>query len=1254
MLLPTLRFSFLPALAGAAAAALIVLGGFLAAGADEDPSVHVAAAPDPEELEIVSMLEKLYRSPHEPGAAYGLWADDLIDLMDRAIDSPLAPLVYRKIWELHSRCADPAPLDTFFETFVDREIPNGLLRQNALMDRRWALIRKGRTSEAADMDVFSSHARTALIVGPFGFGSAGLHDMVFPPEENFDLRDEYRGLGGRKVTWRILERSGTQAAFEPFTQMFPSGGCCFLLYQFHVPSARSGLLVLSHTGSAKAWCNDVLICDADRRKEVVPPQRLLPVELAAGWNRVLVKLSRSDTRVQLSVTSRSGFPMNDLSECRENVLHPVEGRSPLPAGEVDLSAIRPLEFVRLLLRRFPDSALLRTAAADLLSRRGDLSEALREARAAAAIDQESAHAAYFLGRLLGRCTYLPENYRNNRAREQIERALSLDPRFLPASLALARHDQNNDRSEEAVRSIQKILDESPRYYGARATLVDIFESLGWKSEWRDALVALEELAPDRVKPKEGLVLYHGTMGCNDRAIALLEKILDMDRSRTDVMDILADKILEKGDRARAASLCREILAHGDDGPTRRKLAVILAADGKTADALAVLEEACRRYPGLPGPLTDLAAFLLQQGNRDGAVSLYEAAIRIDPSLRRVRGLLSELDIAGYRDTLFREHGKKSADFLRDLPGKKEYPRASSICTLDQMITRVLPDGSSRSRIHQIFKILDEEAVETYGRLRVPGRTEILRTITPEGNILLPTDAEESAMFNMPGVDKGALVEVCFTIEQSHKPGTPMELGRFTFQDAGCSEPFLFSQLVVAIPHDLEIEEDLIIPERFKDDGRFERTVTRKGDDLIYVFTAREMPVVEKENFMPPDEEAFPNVDFVTYRTWDGVAQIMANTHFSRIFPRAEIDEKAAEVVDGATGDLEKAQRLYSFVNDLVKDDEGPDSAVRVLLERTGNRGSLFMALLDAAGVKYDYLRCGLRSGYQESDQDWSKISLSLLPGELIRLLPREGPGKGILVSMQSRSTAFGEIPPFFFSAPAMKVTGRAERLETLPGGNPAAYTEIRIAMKARVKGRKAEITGKATFPGFNRSNIQEGLRRLDAAQRRQFFEYQLLARSIHPGARVIDLEISGIDEPSAMPTFSFVIEVEGFVQPAGAGTACRLLPMPSNLTRAFIRKPTREFPLIFRGFTGYHYEMEVDLGGEYRIERLPKSLVEKSFFVNFSLLTRRTVDGFRVERILELNPADLPPAEYPAIIRILGAIDERELAPVMLEPVGRQ
>jgi len=1204
-------------------------------------NLPVLAEDECEELDKV--LEEIYLSPYEPAAAYDAWSKRLMELIDHNLYSPAASLLFDKLRDLHQVVVDPRPLESFLLALPAKEIPNGLLRLQALAAAREMQLVKGRYDDASRSPAFEAYARNVLVAGPFGFNTRSLHHVPFAPENELELTRSYPGYAS-EVTWQVITRDEGTTAIEPFESLYPKAGCCYALYQFCTGTARPLLLLFGHRGSTKIWFNGKQVLDSCRERETRRKTALVAVQGRSGWNRVLIKLSSRQEAFALVVTDGTGHPLTDLEECAEVALHPI-GDPKMADVEAPLLNLQPLDtiaFLRAYTQGKPNSVPARLALAKTLFEEGLESEALRHAEKAYELNPECAHTAALLGRLYRKAGYLPLNYRNNRSREMYKQAVRLKADFLPARLALARYDHENDRSEEAIESLEKIIAENPDYSNARLALAYIFFSLGWSTEGLMSVRQAIEQAPHRAEAYEELARYYQAHNRDDLALPQLQRSLARDGSNRALAEEVADALWARGDMTTALELTIALAATGESKNLTRKLAARYRALGDGQRARTILEQLSARYDGKPRLLNKLADFLLEEGCRDEAVALYEQVLRIAPDQHDVRALLREMGVPGHEDLLFEEFAVLGEDYMSDLPGKEEFPKASSIVSLDHQITRVFSDGSSVSRIHQVIKILDKNAVEQYGQLQLPGRLEMVRTITADGTVLEPNDAEEeSGSFSMPGLDVGSIVETCFTVTDSNSPGSPLDLGRFYFQDVEGSHPFLFSRFVVALPKDLAIVEEVTLPEMM------ERQVLERGDEIVYVYTARDAPVVEKERLMPPDEDAFPNVNFVQYRGWAEVAQIFANLRDPNVIPTAEIEAKAAEIVGDEQNDLEKARKLYDFVNELVKDDEGSNEAIEVLFEAQGNRTSLFMALLEAAGVEYDHLRCGLNPGYLKEPQDWSKIELNFFSRELIRLHAGEQGADPTLVSMASRMMPFGEIPPYLFGAPAIEVCGFPETVETLPGGDPRAYLETEIELYVEVRGTNAIITGTMTFPGFGRFNLQDQLQRMDTARRRQVFEYGLM-RSIYPGARVTDLEISGIDETGAVPTFTFALEAQGFVFPSGERQACKLLPQPPELTRAFIRKPDRQFPMMRRGYSQFHTQIEVDLGKGYSLERLPQSLISRRFFLNYALVTCATERGFRVEQTMEFGPGDLQPGEYSELIEMLKSIDERIAEPVIV------
>jgi tetratricopeptide (TPR) repeat protein len=1199
----------------------------------------LAAARAAEDLN--SILKRIYTSPLEAKGEADLLVEELEALVRANMRSPEAPIILHRMNVLLPACADPTLVDDLYEDLakVGREkgLPNGLLASDALMRYRRILLRQGRFDEAVDLKAYDSFARRVLAIGPFGFQASSLHDVAFAPEKQLEGLRPAQGLAG-EVSWKLIDRHPEEASFHLHEHLYPMQGCAYALYPFKLSQPRGAVLVLSTDASAKVWYNGALVLDVDHRKGQLPGLHKVAVPAAKGWNRVLLKLSSGKPTFSLKITDRTGYPLDDLVELKEAGLEPLDAGAVGRVDDVDMGGIDMRALLESNARRHMDDPFAALALADVLATKGLLSRSIHEAERAAALAPESAHVLYLLGSIYNEADYLPRNYRTNRAKEYFKQALEKDPGFQPARVAIAENDHGNDRSEEAIKSLQEVLKKSPRFYMAWLTLANMYDKLGWRKEFLDAVREAKKLAPRDTRPLLHLARYYRAIDRDDLALSHYQKALDLDSSRLDTMERVADYLWNKGERVDAFGLYEKTLTLRDSVYNRERLASLQRALGDPVKAQEIYTELSARTPLNPRYYALLGHLDFELRDEDAAATWYRKALEVSPQEHALREIL--LDWKKIDEPLFKEYAPDEAAHIQDLPGRERFPKASAICSLDHMITRIYPDGSTKSEIFQIYKILDKNAVEELGRIRVPGRIEDLRVIEPDGRVLEPVDAEGRGVFNMPGLDVGALLVRRHTIHEDAAQGKPLRMGRFYFQDVAGTTPFLFSRYVVSIPKGFDIHLERTLPDAFTEeriDGESE---------TIHVFTARDMDVTEAENYMPPEEEAFPNVDLYQSRDWVQVSQRMANARFPDLLVTEEIRKKAQEITKGRDGDLDKAEAIYAFVNDHVKEDRGKSDATSVMIEGQGDRAALFMALCEAAGIAFDCVRCGYKEGYLSTPPNWTDVTASLLPNELVRLKP-EGQDP-LLLSFDTRLTPFGEIPPFLFSAPAMKITGRPERIETLPGGDPLTWLEEDVLLKVKVDSLNGRITGTMDLPGFNRTRLCEQLQRMDEPSRRRLFEYRIL-RTLYPGAELKKLDILGLDEEEVSLTFSFILEAKDFIHAIGDSDGMKLLPVPMNFTRGFIRKTERNFPMVRRGYATLKYVMEVDLNNEFEVTWIPDSFVERRFFLNYALVVSETAEGVRVERTVDFVPADVKPEQYPDLIAMLKAIDEREAAPVLLK-----
>ena len=1067
--------------------------------------VMVAAVPAARAAEEVdALLKAIYTSPHEAAGDFDLYVKDLTQLLKENIRSPAAGVIFNRMTGAMSHASDPSLLDGFHEDLhrlgATGKLPSGVLSVLARLNFRDSLYRRGRFEEGDALKASAPWASTVLAVGPVGFKASGLHDTVFGPEESLDKLTPLQGFAGER-DWVVVRGNPRETGIVLDRKLHPGRGCAFALYQFRIPERRSALIFFSTSGSAKVWFNGHPVGDMDFRKTHRPSREIFPVTAAAGWNRVLIKLSTGNHDFRLRVADREGFPFGDLVEMDERRLEPL---NPDARGELepfDLSGVDTLTFLEGYALRHRDDPHAAMALAETLAGRDLDSRAVAEAERALTLSKDSPFALYLLAGIEGDAAHLPRNHRIHRARNHLKACLELDPEFLPARLGLALRDHRNDHSEDAIQAVRAMLEKNPRYHDARRLEAEIYDRLGWSRELENSIEAMKLLAPKSPEGPIRAAYFAQEMDRHDLALGYFEKALDLAHNRTDLMERVAAYHWDRGDRAEAYSLYEMITRLQPTDFNRLRMAGLLRVLGDEARTREIHESLVKKHPHDATYLERLGDLAFLDDHIEEATEWYEKALALDPDRFALRELLTEWK--EIEEPLFEEFAPDVEDHLAAIPGQETFPKAISVCALDHMITRVYPDGSRISRICQIIKMLNKDGVETLGRFPVPGRILDLKVINPDGTVFEPVDVEGNGVFNLPGLDEGSIILVHHELREGAEENRRFDLGRFYFQDTEGTQPFLFSRYVVSVPKSLGLDVSRNLPSRFEE-KRMDR-----GDDEVYVFTAHNVPVVEREGMMPPNEEAYPSVLFKRSGDWRIVSQELANGFYPALRSTVELKAKAIEIAGDGGNDLDKARRLYRFVNEHVKEDQGSSPATTVLIEGRGSRTSLFLALLDAAGVRYEYLRCGVRPGYLSPPPDWSDPHTALLPNELVRILP-EG-DEPVLLAFHSRLAPFGEIPPQLQGAPAMKVSGRPERIETLAGGSPLSWLDECIEMTAVVKGDDAEIRGRFFLPGFNRLGFKENLQRRDAYTRRRVFENQIM-RGIFPGAEVSDLDISGIDK----------------------------------------------------------------------------------------------------------------------------------------------
>ncbi|MBI9086569.1 MAG: tetratricopeptide repeat protein [Desulfobacterales bacterium] len=212
----------------------------------------------------------------------------------------------------------------------------------------------------------------------------------------------------------------------------------------------------------------------------------------------------------------------------------------------------------------------------------------------------------------------------------------------------------NERFDAAVSALNRLLDDHPDHAEAHGELGRLHHSLGEPDQAAIHLERAVGLAPDRVDFQRNLAdFYHVARGRGDQALAIYESLAAAYPQDPEVslmaghLSVGLHRFAEAGDHYRRVlaidpdhgdaaryleTLERRAEAlHGDETPQERHArAQKLAGDGRTDEAVAVLEALASDMPDHVPAHNDLGELYYQKGDKDRAHAHYQKAADLAP------------------------------------------------------------------------------------------------------------------------------------------------------------------------------------------------------------------------------------------------------------------------------------------------------------------------------------------------------------------------------------------------------------------------------------------------------------------------------------------------------------------------------------------------------------------------------------------------------------------------------------------------
>lgn len=1142
----------------------------------------------------------------------------------------------------------------------------------------------GRIAEAeGDRQAARAHFEDAgflldwQILGPFDNQGRAGHDQVFAPESDpFDPAQGFAGkLAGEPVSWQRLSYDeiprGAYVALDD--RLYPNTQATgYATLWIKADKAQAAAIHLGTSGPHKLWVNGELVGEGRTYRAANPLQESHGLRLAAGLNRVLVKISCDD--------GMWGFYAR-LSDPKGAPLRGIEIRTHAPRG---------------LVQAVPATG----KAPTIRSLRGLLHAQAERTRASARDRIEIVAFERWIH---------PYTAGDRTAVEQARAAdEAVRSPYSAWLLSVADPDPGGSRTSLllGIKRAQEALAAPPKRAGKRTRSTstgapshrDLLATMLVDLAWRDRALGLDRRFRTRIEearaivPDDPEVELVAAAGLADDGFPLAtlawvddmlrrypestlikrekaERLLDLGRTReglaildalrsgpgggdTGVTLRMIDAHLRLGevDRARTLAQSRVYAAPGLPA-AYRTLARIEEAGSDLKAAKAALIEALRLSPQDAGVHASLGRILARAGDTPGALRALRRSLELKPQQPDLRDLVSTLEPSSGDDLFARYDVDLEAIASASVPAS--WAGKSAAYLHRRIAVRVLPNGLSERLDHRIIKILDDRGVrsqavqavafdpdESYVDIR---RARVRRadgTIAEIGaaSMVSLTQAgyrmyydQRAQRVELRGLQVGDVLEVAFLRRDI--------AARNKFDD-------YFGDLV---------DIDRVEPQRYLDiiyetpasqplhfNHQVAKSVSKDGKTLTYRYTAKNRPGIRREANMPGWTEIAGYLHVSTYADWDAVGR----WYWGLVKEQLTVDAKirggvaaALATLPATASEAAKVAAIYEHVITTTRyvglefgiHGYKPYRTTDVYDRRFGDckdKASLLKVMLAEAGIESNLVLVRTRD---QGPIGRAPASLAAFNHAIVYV-----PSLDRYLDGTAEFSGPEELPYGDQGATVLIIgDGAGAELRTIPVSTAAAnrtLTEQRIELAAD---GSAKILQHQEIGGAQASRWRQSLQ----SEKRRREQLVAVWGQTYPGVEVHELALPGIESVLQPVRVEASLSVPKLAQKQGGRLRLPVLGFRGSIVRSLAPQAKREHDLLMISPALEENRIELRLPPGYRFAELPPAGAREGKHGRFSLEIDAREDSATIHYRLEYSASRIPAAEYPEFREFLREVD---------------
>lgn len=1098
-----------------------------------------------------------------------------------------------------------------------------------------------------------------LILGPFdNEGKSGLLREELPERERRDAFENKAYPGKeRAVRYRPLPPVFNNGWVDFSSLLRPQENICAFATTYvtalpKTPSPRQVSLYAGSSGALRVYWNGEEVLRDEKYRALDADRFATTVTLKAGWNRILVKVCGDEDApiFSLRIGKPDGSPDLALSVDADG----AHGSEALPEPQVKgAKAPRALEmrgpipdFEKRIVGK--DAASLEAYARYLQMTQSD-DPAEHRARDLAT---KAAEKTPTIPRLL-LAGELAEN-RNQRgawiekAEKLLTPATSKDER-IAVLLARGSHARGGPNWRDGIPYYDRVLALDPDNLPATLTRVELYGEAGL----RETALTVVEHALMRHPRSVSLLREYTTQlrgaGRIREAGEAMDRYAQLRMDDPSFVRTNLELALARRDEPEVLRWAERLVALAPD--SAQSLVTAARAHislGRRAEGIALYKRALELATDDTDTMRALAEVYAVGGNKDEQLRLLNRVLELKPQDKDVREYLAHATTAKPKADEGYAISKDTFLAWRNRPSDGQARRT----LVDLQVTSVFANGLA-SRFHQVVFQPMTDAAAAEGREYAFGYEADAQTVqlrgariyrktgqVEEATEMGETDSDDPGMamysssrvayVHFPRLFPGDVVEVLYRIEDVAE--------RNVFAD-------YFGEVRYLQGRDAIFHADyvLITPKTRQlftnkpNLANLKSSVTEKGDERIYRYTATDVPSLQGEPLQPPGSELFAHVHVSTYKSWDDMARWYWGLVKDQFVADDEVRRRALEITKGLTTDAAKVRAVYGFVVQKTRyvalefgiHGYKPYRCAQIFARGFGDckdKATLIVTMLKELGIPATIVIVRTR---HKGDFESEPASLAPFDHAIAYV-----PSLNLYLDGTAEYTGSTELPQMDRGALAVQVNEGKPKLVHLPDP-PASESVLSLRTEATLgDGGSAAIDWTARVTGVHAAGFRQRYHAASAQKTRITEDLSAAIPGFDPDA-VDTGDLENIEEPVKLHTRG---KAKSFARKDGDRYSVPVGPK-DHFVRDYAALGTRKRDLWLPARTTTDDEWIVKLPAGAKVLEAPKAASGQSPYGAYTVTVENNGGSLRVRTHVAFDKTRISAAEYPAFRTYCEEVD---------------